>query len=66
VTKITIREYLFRHIPQGCSDHNCVITGKKSGIGTNGGCNCLNDLTRGQLQILSSHLQAIADKEIEV
>lgn len=64
--KLTIREYLFRNIKQGCSDHNCVITGKRSGMGTNGGCNCLANLTRGQLKILSSHIQAIADKEIEV
>jgi hypothetical protein len=64
--KITIREYLFRHIKNGCSDHNCVITGKGSGMCTNGGCNCLTYMTRGQLNILSSHIQAIADKEIEV
>jgi len=39
----------------GCSDHNCVIE-KPTGMGTNGGCNCLTNMSRGQLKQLQSRI----------
>jgi hypothetical protein len=60
---MNIRESLFRDM-SGCSDHNCLILGKKTGMGTNGGCKCLLNMSRGQLNILSSRLSSVADTEI--
>jgi len=31
----------------GCGDHFCYITGKRKGMGTNGGCKCVSSLIRG-------------------
>lgn len=59
-----IREILFRGF-HGCSDGNCVITGKAVGMHTNGGCRCLTHFSRDRLSILSGRLQSIGDKEIE-
>lgn len=53
-----LRERLFSGL-EGCSDHNCIVTGHKSGIGTNGGCSCLNDASRTFINILHSRLQAL-------
>lgn len=65
--KMTVREFLFRNMKNsGCSDHNCVVTGKRTGMGTNGGCHCLLNMTRSQLTILQSHISAIADQEIDI
>ena len=61
---MTIREYLFHNFT-GCSNHDCAITGKKSGMGTNGQCHCLTNLSRTQLQILASRLSAIGDQEVQ-
>lgn len=50
----------------GCSNHGCVVTGRKKGMGTNGSCHCLTDAPRSRLNILSQRLQAIiteAEKE---
>lgn len=59
---MTNREFLFRGFNH-CSDHNCLI-GKPKGMGTNGGCKCLVNMTRTQLTILSSRLQHIANNEV--
>lgn len=29
----------------GCTDHNCYLAIKKRGMGTNGGCHCLDAIT---------------------
>ena len=63
--KMTIREALFKGI-DGCSDGDCVITGRASGQQTNGGCRCLSSLSRGQLLIVQGRLKCIAYKEIEI
>ena len=59
-----IRDLLFANM-EGCSNHNCIITGPKKGMGTNGTCSCMLNFSRTQLQILSSRIRAIADKEID-
>lgn len=55
----TVRDLLFKGMT-GCSDHACLITGPKEGMGTNGGCRCLLNMSRSQLSILSSRLSQIA------
>jgi len=30
----------------GCADHFCYITGKRDGMGTNGGCRCVSNIIR--------------------
>ena len=60
MTDKTIRERLFSGI-NGCSDHGCVVLGKQNGMGTNGGCRCIVNMGRGELQILQSRITAIAD-----
>lgn len=52
------RERLFSDWPS-CSDHSCIVTGKKSGMGTNGGCHCLQNASRSQLNLLSQRLVAL-------
>lgn len=59
-----IRERLFRGFT-GCTNHDCIITGPKTGMGTNGSCGCLKNLSRGQLDILKSRLSGVVDKEIK-
>jgi hypothetical protein len=63
--KSKIREMLFRGF-EPCSDGYCVIGGKAKGMHTNGGCKCITNLSRAQLQILGSRLQVIGEKEIEI
>jgi hypothetical protein len=53
-----IRERLFCRWP-GCSDHNCIVTGKKTGMGTNGGCHCVQNASRTELNILAARLAAM-------
>ena len=60
----TVREYLFIGFP-GCSNHDCIVTGKKTGMGTNGQCHCLQNMSRSELMRLQARLQVIADKEIK-
>jgi hypothetical protein len=61
----TIRDILFSDFI-GCTNHDCVITGPKKGMGTNGSCSCLHNMSRSQLNILKSRLSQIADKTVEV
>jgi hypothetical protein len=63
--KRKIRELLFDGI-KGCSDGYCVITGVAKGMHTNGGCKCIQDLSRSQLNILAGRLKIISEKEIEI
>ena len=51
------RHLLFRGWP-GCSNHDCIVTGPKSGMGTNGSCTCLQNASRGQLHLLAGRLAA--------
>ena len=59
----TIREILFYDF-NGCTNHNCIVT-KRVGMGTNGSCSCLSDLSRTQIQIMKGRLSTIIDKEIK-
>ena len=63
--EMTVREFLFRGI-DGCMDGNCVITGKRAGMHTNGGCHCIQNLKRGHMSILASRLSVIADKKVNL
>lgn len=58
-----IREFLFRNF-KGCTNHGCIITGPKKGMGTNGSCTCLFNLSRAQLHLLNSRLYVIGEKEL--
>jgi len=62
----TVREILFGGfgIDRGCSNHDCIVR-KVEGIGTNGSCGCLHNMSRGQLHILKSRLSCIIDKEVK-
>jgi hypothetical protein len=62
---MTVRQILFRDM-NGCMDGNCIITGRRSGIQTNGGCHCMSNLSRGQLSLLKSRISLIADEEINL
>ncbi len=59
----TVREILFKHF-KGCSNHGCLITGPKDGMGTSGMCQCVVNMSCNQLHILQSELHAIADMVI--
>jgi len=37
---INALESLVRNLKQGCSNHGCVVTGPKKGMGTNASCQC--------------------------
>ena len=50
---------------KGCSNHNCIVTGPKKGMGTNGSCGCLVGASRTQLHILHSKLASILREEEE-
>lgn len=58
-----LREYLFKDFTP-CSNHDCVIR-KPKGMGTNGKCSCLLNLSRSQLMLLSNRLKRAADRELE-
>lgn len=53
-----LREKLFQGWP-GCSNHGCIVTGPKSGIGTNGFCQCVSNASRGELQMLQARLKTL-------
>ena len=59
-----VREMLFEGF-KPCTDGYCVIGGKSKGMHTNGGCKCIVNLSRSQLNILSSRIQAIAEKDLK-
>ena len=61
----SVREVLFNGM-NGCTNHGCVITGPKGGLGTNGPCRCLVNMSRSQLSILQNRLSAIAECELKV
>jgi hypothetical protein len=60
----TIRDILFAGFT-GCSNHNCVITGPKKGMGTNGSCHCIQDMNRAQLNMLAARIGYIADRKLK-
>lgn len=43
----------------GCSNHDCVVKGKTSGMHTNGSCSCVQGASRSQLNILASRLKML-------
>jgi hypothetical protein len=51
------RHLLFRGW-SGCSNHDCIVTGPKTGMGTNGSCTCIQYANRGQLSLLAGRLAA--------
>lgn len=51
-----LRARLFHGWP-GCSNHDCIVTGRKKGMATNGSCPCLHNASRLQLNILKAELQ---------
>lgn len=62
---MTVRQVLFRDM-SGCMDGDCIITGRRSGLHTNGGCHCMTNLSRSQLSLLKSRISLIADKEVNL
>ena len=59
--QIEPRKLLFPRWP-GCTDGNCIVLGKTKGMHTNGGCRCLVNASRGQLQILQSRLSVLLNE----
>lgn len=55
----SMREKIFGKEWSGCSNHDCIVTGPKKGMGTNGSCGCLHSASRTQLSILKSRLQSL-------
>ena len=53
-----VRERLFQGWP-GCTDRACIVTGPMSGMGTNGGCHCMQNASRSQLNLMSQRLMAM-------
>ena len=53
-----VRERLFQGWP-GCTDRACIVTGPRSGMGTNGGCHCMQNASRSQMNLLSQRLMAM-------
>ncbi len=53
-----LRKRLFEGWP-GCSNHGCVVTGPRTGMGTNGRCSCLQNASRSQLGMLQSKIEAL-------
>lgn len=51
-----LRSKLFNGF-EGCSNHGCVVHGRRGGVGTNGTCHCLSNASRVRLNILQSRLQ---------
>ena len=49
------REALLKYWP-GCTNHGCIVTGPKKGMGTNASCQCLSNATRSQLTMLQGKL----------
>lgn len=61
----TLRRRLFRGF-QGCTNHGCVVTGPKQGMGTNGRCSCVTNASRSQLQLLQERLKALVSEQKKV
>ena len=59
---MSISEYIFRGF-QGCNNHDCIIK-KNRGMGTNGSCKCLHNLSRSQLDILKCRLDSVCNIEL--
>lgn len=57
-----LRHWLFRGI-RGCSNHGCVVTGPKKGMGTNGRCSCMSEFSRSQLQLFQSRLEVLLSNQ---
>lgn len=57
-----LRKFLF-HDWGGCSNHGCVVTGSKKGMGTNGACHCVVNASRAQLTMLQSRLQWVLSEQ---
>lgn len=60
-----IREIVFGGF-EGCTDGFCIIKGRAKGMHTNGGCKCITNLSRPQLQIIGSRLKTIGETEVEI
>lgn len=45
----------------GCTDRFCYITGRRTGMVTNGGCRCLNHPSKQQLRDLMKRAHWISD-----
>lgn len=50
-----MRKFLFPTM-KGCSNHNCIVTGPKKGMGTNSMCKCIENANQIQLVILQQRL----------
>ncbi len=65
MSKTKIRDFLFGG-KDGCSDANCIVRGKTTGMHTNGGCQCFDKLSRFERGILAAKINLIGDIEIDV
>lgn len=52
-----IRYQLFPKTMTGCSNHNCIVKGDVGGMGTNGTCECIVNMSRQQLIMFQSRLE---------
>ena len=59
------REALFKDWP-GCTNHGCLVTGPKKGMGTNASCQCLSNATRSQLTLLQGKLTMLINRVDEL
>lgn len=59
-----LREALFKGISSGCTNHGCVVRGNFKGIGSNGLCKCLVDMSRTQLTILQARIKRFGEVEV--
>ncbi len=63
--KMTVADFLFRGIDP-CLDGNCVIKAPTGGMVTNGGCRCITNLPRGQLNLIANRLRVIKDAQVDI
>lgn len=57
-TQQEFRQFLFRDW-HGCLNHDCIVNGPQKGMGTNGGCKCLPNASRTQLNLLKTRLSVL-------